>query len=259
MSALGRNEEFYVGYHPVAPDRLARFVRRVMVGFLALAAVVGALVAIGQSTLPAVKYEYGQVRSFEGRVSEGPYPALVVGRPGRSGAAPASSRYLLSLPGKHGAAPAVRGLEGRLIRFDGRLLFRGDQVMVEMLRETVNPKTSVVLAPAPEQVEDFGILTLRGEIIDSKCYIGIMNPGNTKPHRDCAVRCISGGLPPMLAVRDSLGPVIHLLLVDENGAAVNQQVLGMVAEPVEITGRVTRLSDQLVLAADPSTYRRLSH
>ncbi|MGH7701507.1 MAG: hypothetical protein ACREMO_00285, partial [Gemmatimonadales bacterium] len=178
----------------------------------------------------------------------------VVGRPG---AAPASSRYLLSLPGKHGAAPAVRGLEGRLIRFDGRLLFRGNLVMVEMLRETVNPKTSVFPAPAPVQVEDLGVLTLRGEIIDSKCYIGIMNPGNTKPHRDCAVRCISGGLPPMLAVRDSLGPVIHLLLVDERGAAVNRQVLGMVAEPVEITGRVVRTDDLLTLYADPETYRRL--
>lgn len=256
MTAGGRSDEFYVGYHPVAPDGLARFVRRAVVGLVTLVVGLGVLLAIGQSRLPVVTYEYGKIRSFEGRVSEGPYPSLVVGRPGARGDQPANSRYLLSLPGKHGAAPAVRGLDGHLIRLDGRLIYRGDQVMVEVLRKTISPRASVFPPPAPERTEDLGVLTLTGEIIDSKCYIGIMNPGNTKPHRDCAVRCISGGEPPMLAVWDSLGSVIHLLLVDDSGAAVNHRVLGMVAEPVEITGRVTRLGDQLVLAADPATYRR---
>ena len=42
---------------------------------------------------------------------------------------------------------------------------------------------------------------LRGEIVDSKCYLGVMNPGEGTVHRDCAARCLSGGLPPMLVVR----------------------------------------------------------
>jgi hypothetical protein len=37
---------------------------------------------------------------------------------------------------------------------------------------------------------------------------------------------------------------------------VNQQVLDMVAEPVEITGEVERQGDLLILRADPATYRR---
>jgi hypothetical protein len=29
-------------------------------------------------------------------------------------------------------------------------------------------------------------MTLTGEIVDSKCYLGVMNPGQGKVHRDCA-------------------------------------------------------------------------
>jgi hypothetical protein len=48
-----------------------------------------------------------------------------------------------------------------------------------------------------------GTQTLIGEIVDSKCYLGVMNPGALIPHRACAIRCISGGIPPVLLVRQS--------------------------------------------------------
>ena len=44
---------------------------------------------------------------------------------------------------------------------------------------------------------DLDTFTLIGEIVDSKRYLGVMNPGNGKVHRDCAVRCLSGGIPPI--------------------------------------------------------------
>jgi hypothetical protein len=47
-----------------------------------------------------------------------------------------------------------------------------------------------------------------------------------------------------------------LLLVSSDGKPVNQQVLEMVAEPVEITGDVERQGDLVILRADPAAYRR---
>ena len=85
-----------------------------------------------------------------------------------------------------------------------------------------------------------------------------MNPGNLAPHRDCAIRCISGGVSPVLLVRQSDGPAIYMLLVSANGEPVNKQVLDMVAEPVQITGEVERQGGLLILRADPSTYRRVN-
>ncbi len=42
-----------------------------------------------------------------------------------------------------------------------------------------------------------------------------------------------------------------------DGTMVNDQVLNMVAEPSEVTGRVRRVDDLLVLYSDPATYERL--
>jgi hypothetical protein len=84
-----------------------------------------------------------------------------------------------------------------------------------------------------------------------------MNPGQLAPHRACAIRCISGGVPPVLLVRQKDGPAIYLLLVSVDGKPVNKQVLGMVAEPVEIAGEVERQGELLILHADPATYRKL--
>ena len=48
------------------------------------------------------------------------------------------------------------------------------------------------------------------------------------------------------------------MLVDEDNQPVNKRVLDRVAEPLEITSRVSRYGDLLCLSADPDTYRRLS-
>src|SRR5437867_1850029 len=85
----------------------------------------------------------------------------------------------------------------------------------------------------------------------------VMNPGQLTPHRACAIRCISGGVPPVLLVRQKDGPSIYLLLVSADGKPVNKQVLDMVAEPLEITGEVERQGEVLILRADPVTYREL--
>jgi hypothetical protein len=102
-----------------------------------------------------------------------------------------------------------------------------------------------------------GKQTLVGEIVDSKCFLGVMNPGQLTPHRACAIRCISGGVTPVLLVRQKDGPAVYLLLVSADGKPVNKEVLDLVAEPVEITGEVERQGELLILRADPTTYRRL--
>ena len=102
-----------------------------------------------------------------------------------------------------------------------------------------------------------GQQTLIGEIVDSKCYLGVMNPGQLTTHRACAIRCISGGIPPVLLVRQTNGPALYFLLVSSDGRPVNKQVLSMVAEPIEVTGNVERQGELLILRADPATYRRV--
>ena len=127
--------------------------------------------------------------------------------------------------------------------------------MLEVLPASLKENSALPIPP-PVKPISLSTVRLRGEIVDSKCYLGVMNPGNGKVHRDCAVRCISGGAPPAFVARDASGKTQVLLLVGSDGRALNREVLSFVAEPVEISGEVVRSGSNLILKADPSRFRR---
>jgi hypothetical protein len=77
-----------------------------------------------------------------------------------------------------------------------------------------------------------------------------MKPGEGKLHKACAIRCISGGIPPMLAVRNPQGGISYYLLMGADGAAMNRRVVPFIAEPVEVTGEVEEADGQQILRVD---------
>ncbi|MBK6315798.1 MAG: hypothetical protein IPF53_16265 [Blastocatellia bacterium] len=249
-----RTEELYVGYLVPSAVVVGRLRRIAAVAFV-LAAATAMAASFGHRPLPASAFEFGTTRTFEGVVRESPAPMLLVAAdPNRSG--PVSSACLLVAPGKHGAGEFVRGLDGDRVRVSGTLVYRDGQTMVE-----VEPESMVPLGKAafdPPATVDLGSVTLSGEIVDSKCYLGVMNPGESKTHRDCAVRCISGGAPPLFVASDEAGNRMQMLLVGDDGGAIHRDVLPWVAEPVEITGRLVSMGDLFVLHANPTRFRRLS-
>jgi hypothetical protein len=121
----------------------------------------------------------------------------------------------------------------------------------------ITPSEPDSAVPAQPSRTDLGRFTLTGEIVDAKCWLGVMNPGEGKTHLDCAVRCVSGGLPPMLVVRDSAGTERHLLLTDASGAPVGRSILPLVGRPVSVTGTVVREGELLFLRTDASGVRLL--
>jgi hypothetical protein len=256
-----KKEEFYVGYLPHAPRNVSKWVHRVCLALFVVAGLLGILLVVGQHQFPPSVFEFQQYRQFEGIVREKPYPALIVQRPGDTGKLPAISQYLLVAPGKRGAAAEVAGFDDQRVLLQGSLIYRDGLTMIEIIPHSLKPVITISGAPGqPGKVvsaEDLGAFTLVGEIVDSKCYLGVMNPGDTKPYRECAALCLRGGVPPLLIARDADGRTVSLLLVSENNEPVNQEVLDVVAEPVEITGRVSRDGERLILRADPKTYRRI--
>jgi hypothetical protein len=244
-------DEFYVGYLPVSPPRIGARTRRVALGLLVATAGIALLVVGAMSPPGPGTFEFGVVRTVEGTVHAGPPARLEVPRPGVAGG---TSVYLLSVFGKRGAQEVAAPHDGRPVRVEGSLIHRDGRTMVE-----VASMVPIEGTPRPAREEALGSRTLVGEIVDSKCFLGVMKPGNLKPHRACATRCISGGIPPVLVVRDVEGVAEYYALVGPDGRAVNRDVLHLIAEPVEITGEVRRIGDLLVLAADPSAIHRLGH
>ena len=182
-------------------------------------------------------------------------------RPGSRNGPEHFSNYYLVSPFKFGIdAKLAAQLDGKAVSLKGTLIYRDDQTMIEVAEGSL--KTDATRGPAAVTNAilasvSLGEQTLRGEIVDSKCFLGVMNPGQLLPHRACAIRCISGGIPLVLLVRQSDGTAHYLLLVSRAGLPVNREVLNLVAEPVQITGEVIRQGGLLVLRADPVNYRRV--
>jgi len=247
---------FYVGYAEEAPDRLAGFLRPRIAALLVLAPILIAGLALAQKGFAPSLFEFGVEREFVGWISERPVPALVALRPGNSAHCGATSSYPLVALGKFGAAEAVAGLDGQQVRLRGTLIHLDDRTMIELASDGV-ARLDDPRAQPDGRVESLGAHRFEGEIVDSKCYYGVMNPGSGKVHRACAARCISGGVPPALLIRDREGNRLTLLLVDTGGRALGPDILAWVGRPVALEGEVVRYDDLLVMRTDPATIEAL--
>jgi hypothetical protein len=246
--------EFYVGYLPKAPAGISRRIRAVVIALITIA-VVGAITFVSvQRTFAPVMFEYGKQRNFEGIIERKPFPTLLVKRP--DSADSGSSHYLLVAEGKHGADDEVSAFEGKSVRLKGTLIYRGNQTMIEVVKDSIAVARSAEALPATAKA--LGVFELSGEIVDGKCYLGVMNPGSGKVHRDCAVRCLSGGVPILFATNDFRGEPAVLQLTDSNQKPLPKATfLDHVGQPVRLKGTIVENGDTLIFEIEPSRITRL--
>src|SRR5262245_40152513 len=251
------NDEFYIGWEAKAAPGIGRTIRKAVTALVLLAVLASVVLAASQRMIGQSVFEWGMSKTFSGILQTHPYPHLLISRPGNVDGFAQFSTYYLVAPWKFGLnREALAPLDGKSVTLKGTLIYRASQTMVETKPEWIHASDKASAHALPHSVP-LGRQTVIGEIVDSKCFLGVMNPGQLTPHRACAIRCISGGCPPVLLVRQKEGPAVYFLLVSAEGKPVNKQVLDMVAEPLEITGEVERQGELLILRADPATYRRL--
>jgi hypothetical protein len=256
-------KEFYIGWEAKTAPGIAKTARRAIAFLLLVAIGAAAILACAQRLVGTSVFEWGRTKTFAGTLKLEPYPHLLVPRPGKSAGLPSYSSYYLVAPWKFGLPKdGLAGFDSKSVSLKGTLIYRENQTMIEVQRDSIaeasssNSALHIITSTAPDTRQSSNV-TLQGEIVDSKCFLGVMNPGQLTPHRACAIRCISGGVPPVLLVRPKDGPAKYFLLVSAEGKPVNKQVLDLVAEPVEITGQLERQGDLMILRADPANYRRL--
>lgn len=258
------DDEFYVGYLDRPPPRLARWLRGIVAALIIGGAFVAGLWISAQLPFGPGVFEFGHSRHFEGVLSLQPYPSLLVERPGRispdwsggaAAAGPEFSRYWLSGPGKEGADRLVAGLDGQAVALSGTLIYRDQQTFIKL-------DGAAVTALPPDGRDHFSVRSLAltpralgtvdvsGEIIDPQCYLGIMKPGFGIPHRACAIRCLAGGVPPLLRSTDGGGITRYYLLLGPGGERINRQLLPWAAETLHLHGQAFAYGDQLALRID---------
>lgn len=68
--------------------------------------------------------------------------------------------------------------------------------------------------------------------------------------------CIRGGIPPFFIARGADGAPRYYLLSNSEGTGFDSAFLPLVADPVDIRGRVERRGDLMILHVRPTDLRR---
>ena len=252
-------DEFFIGWLPM-PQSCSRLLRALVP--LTVLAVVGVAAALPMWQQPAGSgtWETESIATVEGFLQAGPYALLrtIEGTQGER-----ARTILLVEEGKFGARERALPLAGQYVRASGTFLHREGRWMLELSAHS----DSLQIAQPPPNLDRTAFsasqpgpsrrVTLQGEVVDPKCYLGAMKPGGGKTHKACAILCISGGIPPMLAVRDAAGQEAFYLLTDSQGATAKDCVLSYVGDLVAVEGELQMLTDLPVLRIAPAGIRRL--
>ena len=205
-------EPFYIGYHEKAPAPHRRAVR-VGVGVMAGLLLLSVTLLVQAQRFDESRFEFGNVQTFEGRFRADPSPHLVT---------PSGEAHLLVGQGKHAASVAAE--PGAYVRLSATRIIRGQDVMLEVVpgSESVTGATEPLAAPRRG-----GSVSLAGEVVGSKCFLGVMNPAHGAVHSACASHCILGGVPALLHTGDSW---VLLTGLDR------REMAGLAGRPVRIEG-----------------------
>jgi hypothetical protein len=252
------NNEFYIGWMPKSPKSIARYVRRIVFILIALTLTGAIILSLLQRKFSTANFEFGQLTSVKGFYHRFPVPSLKL----------LFKDTYITIPlvgyGKSGAESVMAALEkqfttkldGKLMTLKGTLLYNDGKALLQV---DINDQPLIATHPGIDtQVEtkELGQVQLTGEVLDPKCYFGVMKPGYGKPHRDCAVRCIAGGMSPVFYVQNAKGETNYFLLLDEQGNKMNEFVQDHIAEPISLTARAVQYNDWVILYTDKKSIRR---
>ena len=259
----------YVGYRTDNDPEQSRFTRRA-VGAVCLAAlVIGATITLLMNPFARAVYGVDGTDTFTGYIETNGQPRLVLDQPVArpKGVVPGTPyiELLLVQEFKFGANDAVRALNGVRVTARGNLIAQGANAMLELAATPERADGSAPLKPKPEPTRR--AVSLTGEIVDSKCFLGAMKPGLGKSHRSCAALCLAGGIPPAFLVRPESLPGATsedqewiALLLDTQGQAITKDLAPFVGYAVRVEGYLEERGPTATprLLIDPETIRAFS-
>lgn len=256
-----KEDDFYIGYVDNISVKTKKTVTNfVFFGILTLITI-AVIFAFTQNTFKNSTFELTTNTKIMGVYHEMPYPMLKV-----KTAENTFKNILLLGFGKSSANPFLKKirneisqLSGSMVSIEGNLIYYNGKTLLQITNDEkitlVEKANSQRLPQTKSLVKD---MELKGEIIDPKCYFGVMKPGKGKIHRSCAVLCISGGIPPILATTDENNISEYYLITDLKGNPINKKILPYIGKPSLLTGNIVQLEDWYQLQIDVNTIKDLN-
>lgn len=257
---MKKNDEFYVSYIDGSLGAKTKVtLKRFTAITILLVAISALLFGFTQQPFKNSTFELTSSTKIVGTFHENPYPML------RVKVADNTYKNIILLGfGKSSANPyleklqtEVKDLNGKTLSIEGNLIYYNGKTLIQITSDEKVLLQDKAKKPTPPKTL-ISKMTLEGEIIDPKCYFGVMKPGKGKIHRSCAVRCISGGIPPVLATTDKNNMSQYFIITDLKGQPINQDILSYIGKPSQVTGIVEKMEDWFVLKIDHSDIEVLS-
>lgn len=248
-----RADPIFVGYLPT-PSKDHAFLRLWLPILLIITVIVAVGLSIKQPLPGQGVWDLGKELALEGELVPGPYPVLRVLDESGSGEV---HTWLLVEQGKIGVQARVKTLgitEPTAVTARGFRIERDGQSMLELVSgsDALVISNSKTLDIPPTTNGPRTRVSLQGEIVDSKCWLGVMKPGFGKTHKACATLCIGGGIPPVFVWIDDTGRRQRALLLDQDGESLVERIIDVIADPIRVTGELEYRGDLGVLLVDAS-------
>lgn len=92
-------------------------------------------------------------------------------------------------------------------------------------------------------------ITIRAEVIDTKCYIsGSMGDATGEEHKECAVMCAKAGVP--LGLLEEKTKTVYYAARLKGRAGANEMLLPFVGDVVIVTGRLAERGGAKLILID---------
>lgn len=204
---------FFVGYLPI-PWAHSRFLRFAVPATLTLMAIINGLIVWRLRPAADGVWRLEAPIVVRGVLRLDPYPMLVE-LPNPAAPDPAARAWLIVEELKRGGQDRCQGLDGAIVQIEGYELER-DGLRMLALPPTGGIRPDASSPPAPEPISQRPLpdpepVRLTGEVMDAKCWLGAMRPGEGIAHSPCAALCVRGGIPPLLVVTTPQGPQAMIL------------------------------------------------
>lgn len=252
---MDSKDDFFVGYLKM-PGGLSGFLAIVAAFLVIVTAGTAYMLATAQGRTGTGVWEI-ETTTVTGRIAFNPYPVIY-----RRTAEGSVETLLTVTTGKISSEDRARPFDGQMVEAEGVVIERGGRIMLELIDgpDAIKPVDASSEGLDTPQAVPLGTVTLRGEIVDSKCYLGVMKPGQGKTHKACATLCIIGGIPPIFVVRHSRDPDDYTayLMTGPNGEPLKDEILDFVADPVSATGELEKVGDLNVFRVASDTINRLA-
>ena len=255
---MKKKEEFYVGYIGQMGPKTKSRVRLFAISAVLILMGVGLVFGLYQKPAVNSRFDFDSTTELVGYYLEHPYPLLRV----ELGEEQYKDIVLLGF-GKSGALPYLKklkennALQGRRMRIEGNLVYYNGKSLLQITDEN-----QISLLQGKKELHSTDVSeafksTIEGEIIDPKCYFGVMKPGYGKIHRSCAALCISGGIPPVWVDRQENGDEEYYLITDLKGNPIHQDLIPYIGQASRVEAEITRYGSWSYLALDPQKIQKL--